>query len=309
MNRVSTASTYLTVVANLNAAQARQLKAGTEVSSQKKADDLKGYSRSAETLTAMRAVQTRVEGYIDQSDVLSDRFTSQDTALTQIADSAGSARQTITDAIASGRADTLMQELRGYFTDTVAGLNAKSQGKYLFAGGQVNTLPVTATAMTDLTAGPPISTLFQNDQFQAVSRLDETTTLNGSFLADQVGTPLFQAFQAIQAFDQGAGGPLTGQLTQAQVTFLQGQIATFDTVHDTLINTAAVNGSYQRRIDDNKTDLSGRKTTLETMIGGVTDVDPADAISRLQQAQIAVQASAQVFSGLQSSSLLNYLKL
>ena len=55
MNRISTAGSYLSVIANLNEAQARQIQAGSEVSSQKKADDLKGYARSAETLTAMQA--------------------------------------------------------------------------------------------------------------------------------------------------------------------------------------------------------------------------------------------------------------
>ena len=56
-------------------------------------------------------------------------------------------------------------------------------------------------------------------------------------------------------------------------------------------------------------DTPARQTTIENMMGGVTDVDVAEAISRLQQAQIAVQASAQVFQGLQQSSLLNFLRL
>ena len=38
------------------------------------------------------------------------------------------------------------------------------------------------------------------------------------------------------------------------------------------------------------------------------DVDMADAVTRLEAAKLAVQASAQVFSSLQQSSLLNVLK-
>ena len=309
MNRISTSSTYLTVINNLNMAQARQIKASSEVSSQKKGSDLKAYARDAETLTAMRSVQTRVEGYLNQSAVLTDRFNSQDTALNQVAGAADGARQAIEDALASGSADTLMQELGNHFGDAVAGLNTKSQGKFLFSGGQLNTMPVTATAMTDLTAGPPIATLFKNDQFSPINRLDETSTIQGGFLADGLGTPLFQAFQAVQAGnDNPAIGPFTGKLTQTQITFLQSQLAGFDTAHNTLVNQAAINGSRQKRIDDNQADLTSRKTTLENMIGTVTDVNPAEAISRLQQAGVAVQASAQVFSSLQASSLLNYLR-
>src|SRR5204863_2524737 len=115
---------------------------------------------NAETLTAMQAVSTRLQGFIDQSDVLADRFTAQDTALVQLADSVGNIRQAITDAIASGRADTLMQEIRGFFTDAVGALNSRNQGKYLFAGGQLDTMPVSATSMYDLTTAPTVGSLF-----------------------------------------------------------------------------------------------------------------------------------------------------
>jgi flagellar hook-associated protein 3 FlgL len=310
MNRISTSSSYLAVIANLNDAQARQIEAGRQVSSQRKADDLKGYARSAETLTAMQGVSTRLQGFIEQSDVLADRFTAQDAALNQLADSVGNMRQAITDAIASGRADTLMQELRGYFTDAVAALNSRNQGKYIFAGGQIDNLPVSATSMYDLTTSPTIPALFHNDDFKAVNRLDETATIQGSFLADDLGTPIFNALKTIQAYDETPpNGPITGAISQTQVDFLQAQIAGLDTIHENLTNAAAINGSYQRRIEDNKKDLVGRKTTLENMMGNVTDVDVAEAISRLQMAQTAVQASAQVFQGLQSSSLLNFLRL
>jgi flagellar hook-associated protein 3 FlgL len=50
-----------------------------------------------------------------------------------------------------------------------------------------------------------------------------------------------------------------------------------------------------------------RKSMLEGMIGGVTDVDMAEAISRLEQARTTVQATAQVFNALTQSSLLTLL--
>ncbi len=43
------------------------------------------------------------------------------------------------------------------------------------------------------------------------------------------------------------------------------------------------------------------------MIGDIADVDMADAVSKLQLAQVALQASGQVFASLNSSSLLNVL--
>ena len=68
------------------------------------------------------------------------------------------------------------------------------------------------------------------------------------------------------------------------------------------------NGVTQKRFESATTDLSNQADTLTIMVGGVTDVDMAEAVTRLQAAQLAVQASAQVFSSLQQSSLLNVLR-
>jgi len=305
MNRISTSSTYLAVLANLNDAQARQIKAGTEVSTQKKGSDLKGFARNAETLTAMNAIQTRVMGFLEQNRVLEDRFNTQDVALNRIADAATAARQSITEALASGRGDTLMQELRAHFGDIVAGLNSKSQGKFLFAGGQLDTQPVDSIGMSDLTAAT-VASRFHNDDFLAVAKLDETSTLQGGFLADDIGAPVLNAFFDIQTFEDAT--PVTGEITEPQRAFLESQLAVLDNVAEDLTNLAARNGSYQRRIASARTDLQGRVDAMDAMIGDVTDVDLPAAISRLEMAEVAIQASAHVFSSLRDSSLINYLR-
>src|SRR5689334_6452837 len=108
MNRVSTAANYSAVLANLTAAQGRQIAAGEQVSSQKKATDLKGYARNAETLTAMRSMQVRINGFIDTTSALGDKLQVQDVALNQIAGGVESAREAIANALATGRGDTIM---------------------------------------------------------------------------------------------------------------------------------------------------------------------------------------------------------
>jgi len=307
MTRIATANAYSAVLDNLMAAQQRQIDAGTQVSSQKKATDLKGYAASAETLAALQSVQSSVNGYLDQSDVLSNKLSTQDLALNQMADSANGASQAIKDALASGSGDTVMQALQGYFQNAVGALNTKFDGRYVFAGGQVNTQPVTATSLSSLTSAPSIASLFKNDQYVTTNQLDESTTIQSGFLADKLGTNLFNAFQAIEAYNQGPNGPFTGKLTQAQTTFLQGQIASFDTEGTNLTNVAGQNGLMQNQVDSANKDLTSRQTMLTELVGKITDVDVAKAASDLQQAQFSVQAAAQVFASLKSSSLLNLL--
>jgi len=308
VTRVSTTGNYSSVLANLMGAQLRQADANERVSSQKNGKDLKDYAKKAETLAAMRVVERRTKAYQDQNHLIADKLTNQDQALNQITDSAAQIRQTIADALATDRADTLMTDLNSLFKNAVQGMNTSYDGKYLFAGGQINTQPVTATSLADLTSGPAIASFFQNDGYKAQAKVDDSTTVTTGFLANDLGTNMMNALKTLETFHEGAGGPFSGQLTDAQRTFLQGQLAGWDTIRSDLTLTTAQNGLNQKHVDDVGTSLVARKDTLTMMIGDITDADMAKAAGDLQAAQLAVQASAQVFISLQNTSLLNVLK-
>jgi flagellar hook-associated protein 3 FlgL len=308
VTRVSTTGNYASVLANLMGAQLRQYDANARVSSQKNGKDLKDYAKKAETLAAMRVVERRTKAYQDQNHLIADKLTNQDQALNQITDSAAQIRQVIADALATDRADTLMTDLNGLFKNAVQGMNTSYDGKYLFAGGQINTQPVTATSLADLTSGPPIASFFQNDGFKAQAKVDDSTTVTTGFLANDLGTNMMNALKTLETFHEGAGGPFSGQLTDAQRTFLQGQLAGWDTIRSDLTLTTAQNGLNQKRVDDVGESLVARKDTLTMMMGDITDADMAKAAGDLQAAGLAVQASAQVFLSLQNTSLLNVLK-
>jgi flagellar hook-associated protein 3 FlgL len=309
MDRVSTSGTYSAVLANLMAAQQRQVDAGIMVSTQKNGTNLKDYARNAEMLTAMTSIDTRLTGYLQQNTTIADKLTTQDVALNQVGDAAAQTRQTIADALASGRVDTLMQDLQGQFSNAVSGLNTQYGGKYLFSGGQIDTMPVSAQALSDLDApSATIPGFFHNDSFITKAKVDDSTTVNTGLLADKLGTPLMTAYQALQQFNDGPDGPFTGALTDNQRIFLESQLSGWDQVHKDLVTSTAINGMAQARVSGVKTDLADQQTTIKGMIGGITDADMAKAASNLTQAQLAVQAVAQVFSSLQNTSLLNVLK-
>lgn len=306
--RVTTSGNYAAVLSNLLAAQERQQAAGTKVATQKNGQNLKDYAKSSELLTAMRTVQTRVSAFQDQNKLLADKLTTQDTGLVRVADAATDVRQIMADAIASGRADTLVEDIQAQLRNAAEGMNARYNGKYLFAGGQVDTRPVTVTNLAELTAGPPISSFFQNDQFQVTAKLDEATTINTGLLANNIGTAMMTAFQSFQAFNEGPNGPFTGQLTDAQRTFLEGQLSTWDTVRTDVTNMAAYNGTNQKRVETVGDDLTSRGNSLAGMMSDITDADMGQAVSELETAQLAVQSAAFVFQALKESSLLNVLR-
>lgn len=306
MDRVTTFSAYNNVITNLMTSELRLNTANVQVSSGKVASDLKGFGVNAEALTAARTLKVRVESFVQGAKNLTAKLESQNLALTQVMDAGQGARQAIAAAVASGRGDGLMSSLQSYFGQSAAGLNAQYNGHYLFAGGKVDTAPVAIQSLSGLTV-PLSAGTFQNDQLAATSRLDEATTLQTGLLADQVGTPLFDAFAQIQAFDQGPSGPFGSQLTTAQSQFLTGMLQTFDAANQTMTDVVATNGLLQNRVSQSQSTQENRSTVLETMIGNLTDVDMAEAASRLSQAQVALQASAHIFASLQNTSLLNFL--
>jgi flagellar hook-associated protein 3 FlgL len=308
VDRVSTAGNYSAILANLMAAEGRQVDAENRVSSQKNGNDLKAYANQAETLTAMNTVNARLDTYQTTNTQVAAKLTTQDSALNSVADASTAVRQAITEALANDNANALMQVIQGQFQTAVAGLNAQYNGKYLFAGGQVDTRPVTATSLADLTAGPPISSFFQNDAFKATAKLDDSTTATTGQLASDLGANLLTSFQALQAFDTGGSGPLNGQLTDAQRTFLQGQLAGWDQIGKDLTTATAQNGLLQKQVDQVNSRLTDQQNTLQGMIGGVTNADMAKAATDLANAQLSVQATAQVLQVMQGSSLLNLLK-
>lgn len=308
VSRVTTAGNYNNVLANLLIAQQRQTDAGNKVATQKNGQDLKDYAKSSELITAMRNVQSRVDAYGEQNKVLSDKLSTQNTGLVRVADSAQSIRQIFSDALASGRVDTLVEDVEAELRNAVEAMNARYGGKYLFAGGQVDTRPVTVTSLSDLTSGPPIASFFQNDQFKVSAKLDEATTVTTGFLANDIGTAMMTSLQTFQAFNEGANGPFTGAMTTAQRTFLESQLAGWEQIRSDVTIQAAQNGTNQKRLEGIATDLEARSNTLAGMLGEITNADMAEAAAQLEQAQLSVQSVAYVFQALQNSSLLNYLR-
>mgnify|MGYP001578195723 FL=1 len=305
MNRVATFGNYQSALLQLMAAQSRGEEAQNKVNTKKNATDLVGFGRGSETISAMKSSQTRIQGFIDTAKTVADRLTTQDLAMDRVADAATAARLAIANAIAAGRLDGLMSELESQFQVAQDGLNTKHQGKYVFSGGAVDQRSVDVADLTALTALPATTDAFKNDQLRQSSWLDETVTMDTGFLASDIGQALFDVFRDVQVFHQGT--PLTGQMTDAQRTFLTTQMTRFESAAKGVIDIQAQNGAKQNRVDQLIESQETRKISIDTILSGKTDANMAEAVTELEMAQIAIQASAQVISQLRQVSLLNYL--
>jgi flagellar hook-associated protein 3 FlgL len=236
---------------------------------------------------------------------LGGRLESQGLALEQVAETANTASQRMLSAVSSGRADSLMNILDTTFGQAVDALNWQHEGRYLFAGSQVGQAPVSIKTLAGLAAAPTVADAFKNDKTRLESRLNETTTVPSSFLADEVGTELFEVFRSIQLFHQT--NPLTGALTEAQTTFLKTKISEMQSMHEKLLGRGAENGFLQQRVVEVSDAQARRATSLQFFIADVSEVSLAEASANLVRAELAVQASAAALKALKENSILNFL--
>jgi len=307
VSRIATANQYKSVLNDLMRAQNRQVEAQREVSTGKRGDDLLGFADRARALVAAQSVQTRVKGMVDQLSAVDVKLQTQQLGLESVADSAEGLRQAIASALASGRADGLMNQAQTYFRQAVEGLNTRYGDGYLFSGGQIDTPPVNVATLAQLAAASPVDAIFDNGTLIASTRTDDSSTVQTGFLADAVGKPVMESLQRLQLFHQGGSGPFASQLTDAQRVFLESEYTQLAAISEAATGVAAQGGSVQKQIEKAMKAQVARATTLEQTLGDLTEVDVAEAASKLSQAQVAVQASAQVFLSLRDMSLLNFL--
>lgn len=321
MTRVSTNGNFQSALLSLMTAQSRAQQAQERIDSEKIATDMAGYGRGAEQLTSLTSTQARLDGFITTGKAVAARLSAQDLAMTRINEGGTGAREAIANSLAAGSITSLMTELGLQYQTVQGGLNAQHQGSYLFAGGQGDVAPAKAATMADLATAPSTASTFANDTLKQKSRIDEKTTLETGFLARDIGGPLTEVFRNIQAFQNGAAvtvngvtytpagaGTLTGQPNADVTAFLKAQLAELDKANTGLTNQTAKNGLMQNHVEAALDSQQGQQTALQKMMQDKTGYDPARAITDLQQAQVAIQASAQVINTLRNTSLLDLLR-
>lgn len=307
MNRVATFGNYQSALLDLMRAQTRAADAQERVSTQKNATDLTGFGRQSETLTALKGAQSRIQGFIDTSKAVSARLTTQDLAMSQMNDGIAGLRAAVGNVLATESAGSLMLELEGHFQAIRGGLTMRHHGGYLFSGASTTTSPVTVSNLDELAAAPDVASVFVNDTLRTASRVAEGTTLETGFLADELGAEVFEILRDIQIYHEGANGPLTGKVSEAQKTFLTAQLARLEQAATGVIDKMARTGSIANQVEKVTEGHEAQLGSLDELVSNRTDADMAVAITDLQLSQVAIQASAQVISQLRQVSLLNYL--
>lgn len=291
--RITTQMTYQHAIDNMQASASKMEMYRRQSTSGKKID-----KPSDDPHVAVRSIQLRSavdthKAYIDAGKVSQERLTANDAALADLVTTLNRSVQVALE----GRGDTLGTEERRGLAEEINGLiehavgigNTTYRGAYIFSGFAINTEPyafngTTVTSNVANTAGPinnliePGHSLQVNVDGNAVVRptLDALLALRDALNADD-GTAVGTALSGLQSALDGVNGART------------------------------INGARARELTTALDRMDKISLSLKSLLSSTEDVDMAEALMNLKQAETVNQAVLQTAAKAVSQSLFDFL--
>ena len=278
-----------------------------QVASGKVSTNYVGIGDKTAALEAARAAAARADAYATNTQLAVTQTDLQDTQLTSLSGLAKQLKQAITSAAGNSDGTNLVATANDIFQQASAILNSTdSNGSYIYGGGQGDTKPFTATSLSDLASGS-VSSFFQNGTQKKSVMVGDGQSVQVGVLASDIGSQLMSALLNLANADSSSGS-LDGSLTSTQTANLTDNVLPSATTAYTDLNTAtAVNGDAYNRLGDAVTNQQSLSTLYKGFVSDIEDVDMTQAVTKLNQNQVALQAALEVTAKLGQLSLLNYL--
>jgi flagellar hook-associated protein 3 FlgL len=279
-----------------------------QVASGKKSSNYAGIGDKTAMLEAARSASSRAESYQSATQLALNQVDLQDTHLTSLSDLAQQLRQALTTAVADNDGSTLMTTASSIFDRAAQILNARDvNGNYIYGGDRDDQPPLAVNSLPDLTSLSSASDAFANGSIARSVTVADGQTVKVGVLASDAGQQLMQVLKDVADFNAGSNGNIGSNLTQAQSNFLSGEIGSAASASQGINNVAAGNGDTYNQLQDASTRQQSLSTLYKGFVSDLEDVDMGEAVSRLNQNQVALQAALQVTARLSQISLLNYL--
>ncbi len=307
MTRVSSFGNQQVMLTSLMNNQSNVVKGQMQITTGKKEESYSGLASEVSTLLGAKTVFSQNQGYLRAANYVDRFLRTNDIQLENMVSNAQNVRDAMLEAIAQEETFAMDELLGESYAAMVSALNTSIGGVHVFSGGRTDVAPVVGSDISDLVAAASVSDLFRNDQRPPSARIAQNTLMEYGLLADEVGQQIFQALKNVADFSAGPSGPLNGQLNQTQVDFLKAELATMDAAIESLQVLVARNGTRQNNVDGFIKEHENQEVFLEVFISDIEDVNVAEAITRLNSDQVALEASYKITSELVNLSLLDFI--
>jgi len=310
VDRIATSQQSAYMLGQINAAGARLDNVNKQIASGVVADTYAGFGDKAQVLQATLSAQARNNSYTTATGLATTQTDLQDTQLSSLSDLAAQLKKAVSDAVANNDPTGLMNTVNNVFSQAVSILNSKdANGDYIYSGGKTDTAPVSINSLGQLISASSTASIFTNGTARKAVQVADGQSISFGVTASDAATGLMQALKDVASFDAGASGSFdtSTNLSQAQTTFLTGQISATATVAAGLTNVTAQNGSVYNQLKAATDQQSANDTLYKGFVDKVQNTNMADAATQLSLNQTALQAALQVTSTLNRLSLLNFM--
>jgi flagellar hook-associated protein 3 FlgL len=308
VDRIGTFMNSQLILAQMRRAAHELNESNRQVASGRVSDTYTGYGSQTAALEVARSSAARAEAHIAIANQVSSRLDLQNTQLVELGNVVDRARQAMMLALSQSDGTALMAQMEDIFDQAVAVLNAKDGSGYIYGGENDQTPPVTVSNLDELAALPSVDDAFANGTVARSARIGENRDVQVGLLASDLATELFTMLRDIKQFDQGVSGPFGGTLTVAQDSFLGSQIQVAVNAQTTVNAEAAGNGDRYQLVQRALEDLAASSTVYQGFVAEIQDVDMGEAMSRLNQNFVGLQAALKVSATLGQLSLLNFME-
>jgi flagellar hook-associated protein 3 FlgL len=309
MARVSTAGQNQLLIVDVLRQQEKLFNTQKQVTSGTKSREYQGIAADVATLVGAKTVRSRGEQFLKTNLELERVTEVQNLSLQGIVDVAADLRNTMISALNIGSGIGLRETIDASFDAAVNFLNVQEDGRFVFGGTRTDTVPMstgTPAALEALGAGNA-GQAFVNNQIKAQARVDESLTVTYGVLGDEVAQPLFQLFQDLMIYATGTASSFDNPLSAADRTFLISKMGQAGTAFEAANMAQAEHGVAMGTIEDAKFRHEYELAFVNRFIANIEDTDIGEAVTRLNQNQLALETSFRVFSQLNKLSLLNFI--
>jgi len=308
MTRVSSFGQQSQLLLNALRNQERVALTQQQITTGKKANSFRDLTPEVQKALDARQALSGVFAFRETIQQVRQQIDSMDLQLTAAVDSARELKQGMVTALGQQDATGLLTTLDQTFQRVVSALNTRSNGSHIFAGARTDQPPVTVSSLNDLQALGAAADAFNNDDNRRRAAIAEGVELEFGQLADEIGSEILQVVKDIADFsDTNPDGPLDGDLTPAQRSFLEGRIGDLESAIQTAQAVQADNGLNSNRLDVVDDQHASMEVFLQGLIGDVEDIDLAEAVTRLNQQQTTLEASFRAIGTLSRLSLLDFI--
>ncbi len=306
MTRISDLGLQQALIAGFRQNQGASTNTQTQISSGDRSQTYAGLGRDAVALVNAEGLVARSDGFLQNSQVAINRSARQSLALDTISDQLSSLRQAVGEALSTGDSRFLGDDLGRTVLSLVDPLNDEIGGQFIFGGVQNAIPPVRLGNNGD--DGQLLLGEVEIAHSPATSlRVGAEQIISGGPVAADFAPQLFETLRALEAVLQQENNDGQDGLSENSRAALQNIAQNLD---ENLFRVGVL--SAEVGINQRSAQTAARQNNIgrdlaQLVAADIEDVDIAEALSRLSQDQLAVQAAGQALAIATQTTILNFI--